>query len=389
MTDQFTEISTKSWGTRIVHSIKGMFVGFLMFIVSFGVLYYNEGRVDVSKIAKNAIEIEAVSPAPMEANQQLISTTRTLKSDEKIGDIFLQEGNYIAIERHVEMYSWQEETQSESEINTGGSETTTTTYTYKKNWTHDPENSSNFRHPEEHRNPPMTLNGSSIKVKNATIGIYDVDMNEIILPSKIDIQLNNDNVILNNDLKLANNQYLFQGNNTISDPEVGDIRVSYSVIQNPIDTATIFGKLDITNKKISPYSAEKNTRLYRIFEGNRDTAISTMQTEYTILTWVLRGVGFILMWLGLMALFGPISIFLDVLPIFGSISRVGIGLITFLISVVLSIVTILISMIVQNIITVGIVVLSFIIGIIGYVKNKKKKPFLSESSTGELPTSMK
>lgn len=376
MNDRFTEVTTKSWGSRILNSIKGVLIGFLMFIISFWVLYSNEGRVNLSKIAKTAVEIKATSKAPAEANNQLISTTDVLKSDEEIGDTFLKKGNYISIERNVEMYAWQEETQSKSQKNIGGSETTETTYTYKKEWTSNPDNSSNFKKIEGHQNPQMTLNNNSIKVINAEIGMYDVDMNQLTLPQHKNIQLNNNNVILENDLKLANDQYLFKGSGSINSPEIGAIRVSYSVIHNPLDTATIFGKLDTTNQKISPYYGTKNTKLYRVFEGARDTAISTMKTEHTILTWILRGVGFTLMWFGLMALFGPISVFLDVLPIFGSISKAGIGLITFLVSLVLSIITILVSMIIHNLIALIVVVLGIIIGIIWYLKNKRKKQLI-------------
>ena len=61
MQDQFTEVTTKGWGSRILNSIKGVLVGFLMFIVSFGVLYWNEGRIDVSKIAETSIEINTAT----------------------------------------------------------------------------------------------------------------------------------------------------------------------------------------------------------------------------------------------------------------------------------------------------------------------------------------
>lgn len=375
MNNQFTETITKSWGSRILGSIKGILIGLLMFIVSFGVLYWNEGRVDVSKIAKTAVEIESTSQAPLEINKQLISATGVLKSDEKIGDTFLRAGDYIAIQRDVEMYAWKETRRSKSERKMGGSEITETTYTYKKEWISSPENSSNFKKPEGHQNPQKSLNSNSVRVKNAKLGIYGIDMNQITLPQHRGIQLNNNNVILSNDIKLTNDQYLFKGIGSISSPEIGDIRVSYSVVYNPLDTATIFGKLDATNKRISPFYGKKNTKLYRVFEGTRDSAISAMQTEHTVLTWILRGVGFLLMWFGLMALFRPISVFLDVLPIFGSISRVGVGIITLIVSLALSIITIIVSMIIHNLIVLIIVILGIIIGTILYLKNKRKKQY--------------
>jgi len=373
MADQYKVTTTTGWGSRIGNSIKGIFFGFIMFIVSFGVLFWNEGRVDVSEIAKTAVEISATTQAPANSDGQLVSTTGVLKSDEKIGDTYLQAGDYIAINRNVEMFAWEEEKSSTSKTNVGGSETTETTYTYNKNWTSHPESSTNFAKQEGHLNPAMTLGANSVAVQKATVGVYNIDMSQVTLPSDKGVQLTAANTILGDGLVLAGDQYLFKGTGSLASPQVGDLRVSYSIVPNPLSTATIFGKLDLTNNMISPFYGEKNTKLYRIFEGSRDSAISTMKTEFTILTWILRGVGFFLMWFGLMALFGPISVFLDVLPIFGSISRGGIGAVTFLVSLVLSVITILVSMIIHNLVVLAIVIVATIIGSIIYMKSKRKK----------------
>jgi len=373
MPDRFTEVTTKSWGSRVMSSFMGVVIGFVMFIVSFGVLYWNEGRVDMSKIAEKATEITSTTVAPVTSDKQLISSTGVLKSEEKIGDNYLKEGDYISIKRNVEMYAWEEEKKDKTKTNVGGSETTETTYTYKKEWTSSPEDSADFRISEGHTNPPMALDENTVSVKNAELGIYSVDMSQVKLPEYRDIKLNNDNVVLADDLKLANEQYLFKGTGTIGSPVIGDTRVSYSVIQNPLDNATIFGKLDLANKVITPFYGEKNSELYRIFEGSRDTAISTMKTEYTMWLWIFRGIGFVLMWLGLMSLFGPISVFLDVLPILGSIGRAGVAFITFFVSLVLSVVTILVSMVIHNLIALVIVILALIAGAIWYLKSKRNK----------------
>jgi len=355
-----------------------------MFIVSFGVLYWNEGRVDVSEIAKTSVEISATAQAPSGTDGQLVSTTGIFKSDEKIGDTYLQAGDYIAIKRNAEMYAWEETEKSTSKTNTGGSQTTETTYTYEKTWTGSPESSTGFKQQEGHLNPAMLISGNSVAVQNAKVGIYGIDMAQVTLPSFKGVPLTSTNTVLADGLTLANEQYLFKGTGSIASPQVGDIRVSYSIIPNPLNTATIFGKLDSANSTINPYYGEKNAKLYRIFEGTRDSGISTMKTEFTIITWILRGVGFFLMWFGLMSLFGPISVFLDVLPIFGSISRSGIGAITFIVSLILSIITILVSMIIHNLIVLIVVLLAAVIGSVWYMKGKRKK----QTTTGGTNTAV-
>jgi hypothetical protein len=62
--------------------------------------------------------------------------------------------------------------------------------------------------------------------------------------------------------------------------------------------------------------------------------------ENTMLTWILRGVGFLLMWIGLSLFFRPLSVLGDVIPMIGSLLAFGTGLFAFVISMGLSIGTI-------------------------------------------------
>jgi len=72
-------------------------------------------------------------------------------------------------------------------------------------------------------------------------------------------------------------------------------------------------------------------------------------------------------------LFEPISVFLDFLPIFGSISRSLVGTICFLIALVLSIVTILVSMILHNVVALLIALAITAVAIFVFFKFLRKK----------------
>ena len=372
MDNQFTEVTTHSWGSRIMGSIGGILFGFVLFIASFALLYWNEGRINLATIAEKAIQINTHTKPPQEADQQLISLTGVLKSSETLGDTFLKKGKYIGLHRNVEMYSWVEEKRTESQTNTGGSETTKTTYSYKKQWTPSPSDSSYFKHSEGHTNPQIPISPNFFVVQKIQLETYAIDTSTVELPAYRDVTLNKQNVILTDGVELANNEYLFKGDGTIANPQIGDIKIYYTAIANPLDTATIFGTLDSTDQKISPFYSPNNTKLYRIFEGTRQSAIATMDSEYTFLTWLLRIAGFAMMWFGLAMLFGPISTFLDVLPIFGSITRVLVGVVTFLVALILSFVTIVISLIAHNVIALIISLLVIIGGIIWYMKHRSK-----------------
>ncbi|MBI5411810.1 TMEM43 family protein [Candidatus Peregrinibacteria bacterium] len=376
MPDKFTTTTTTSYGSRITNSIKSVIAGLILFVGSFAVLYWNEGQVDYSTIAQTATHISAEATNTNAAlNGQLVSATGIFDSQETIGDgLFLKPDKFIGADRVVEMYAWTEKEESKSKTNVGGSETTETTYTYEKEWTDDPENSSEFKYPEGHVNPQKTLKDSSDRAKTATLGVYSVDMASVELPDFESLELTTGNTTLSQGAVLASQDYLYIPKTKTSSfdiPEVGDLRVSYLVLR-PGAKSTIFGKLDGTS--ITAYNDKDNNLFYRVFSGTREEAISTLHSEYLISLWLFRALGFVMMWLGLAMLFTPISVVLDVLPIFGTISRMLIGGIAFIVSLILSLVTILVSSVIHNVVALVItLVIAAVLIVMAALRLKKKK----------------
>ncbi len=377
MPDSFRETTKVGFGSRIINSIKGLIFGPIFIIISLGILYWNEGRVDLSIIAKTATEIssEAVN-TDTSLTEKLVSTTGRVNSEQSIGDnLFLKPDTFIEVVRKVEMYAWIEKSESRSTTNTGGSETTETVYTYTKDWVEESKSTSDFKHPEGHENPEKGLASYSNKVAEATIGAYRINPQNMVLPGTTGLTLTGENITLSEGAVLENSGYLFikkSVDGTFLSPQIGDLRVSYSALRPGFD-GTIFGTL--SGDKIGSYTDEDGNTLYRLFTGTRAEAIATLHTEYTTLLWILRFVGFLLMWAGLIFLFGPISVLLDILPIFGTISRALIGIATFLLSLVLTFVTILVSMLLHSFIALIITLVIVLGGIIAYfvrAKNKKQ-----------------
>ncbi|MHB8710372.1 MAG: TMEM43 family protein [Minisyncoccota bacterium] len=389
MADQFIQTTTTGYGNRIVNSIKGVIVGLILFVVSFGLLYWNEGRVDVSNIAKTAAEISSATvSADSSLSGKLVSTTGTVNSNQSIGDnLFLNPGTFIAVNRKVEMYSWVEKTDTHTTTNAGGSETTQTIYTYSKDWQENPKSSSSFNQPSGHENPQKGLDSYTNKTTAATVGAYSFDPQSVALPDFSQLPLNSQNVTLSSGATLANGSYLFirkSTNGTFDNPQVGDLRISYHVL-SPGFSGTIFGKLD--GSKIDPYADQNGNNLYRLFIGTRDQAVATLHTEYTTLLWIVRLFGFLFMWFGLSALFGPISVLLDILPILGAISRSLIGVITFLVALVLTLVTIFVSMFLHSPIALLVALIIAIGAIIAFIIIFKKKKVATALVTATVPTS--
>ena len=346
MFDQHTEVEVESWGSRIKNSFVGIVFGVLLFFASFLVLYTNEGRLDFSQVAKQAVEISANSPNKS-ALGEFVSISDSLTSAQILGDkLFLNPGKYIAVKRDVDMYGWDE---SSTKRRKSGR-----TYSYRRRWLNKPEDSRRFERPQGHYNPPKSIPDFTGHVSQAKVGIYSLDLNSIDLPQFQKLQLNRQNITLTNGVSLVGN-YLFQGTGKLSNPQVGDLRIQYSIIPNGLDV-TVFGQLE-NNNRISPYRYQGKDRFYRIFAGNRAKAISTLKREHRVWTWKIRLVGFLMMWGGLALALEPISVILDFFPFLGSITRSITTASTFIVALVMSSVTILVSILLHNLLLLAIAIL--------------------------------
>lgn len=369
MPDVYTEVKKTGWGQNIAKSILGVLIGAIMFIVSFVVLWNSEGRVNLGKVAEKAIVLDNASEKPS-AQGALVALTGSISTTELLGDPkYLRPGKYIMLDRVVEMYAWIEETETETKKKTGGGTEEKTTYRYKKDWTAFPQESGEFKIPEGHENPSMSVKSKSFYVNDVKIGIYSFDHEEATMPALENVELNRNTAIAHWDAQLIGSDYIFTGKGTYDNPVVGDLRISYKALGSGIKL-TLFGKLD--GKEIVAYYHKGKTRLFRAFSGTKDEAIATLKTEHKVMGWILRIVGFLLMWIGLSLIFGPISAILDVLPFLGSVGRGLIGVITFIIALVLSIITILISMVFHNTIALIVLVIIAIVVIYLLVGRKKK-----------------
>ncbi|MEI7579568.1 MAG: TMEM43 family protein [bacterium] len=392
--DVVSVVTKKGLGSRLTSSISGVFLGIILFFASFGVLYWNEGRVGLFPLAQSSTEIKSdVVNTDINLDNQAVSTTGKITSEALLGDdLYLQPGKYAVVNRIVEMYAWTEKSETSSSSNTGGSQTDTTTYTYKKDWVENVTDSADFNTPIGHENPAKALNSQNTATSAAKIGVYDVDLTNIKLPNLNDLKLTQDNSILSFGVQLVGSNYLYISamkespaldiNNptvtvlpvsTYTNPQIGDLRISYQVLS--LDTnVTVFGKL--SGSSITAFLSKDGQKLFRLFTDSRDGALNQIKTEDTIKTWLLRGAGFLMMWIGLSSLFAPLTTLADIIPIFGSIGKALVGGITMVIAFVLTLLTIVISMMLHNpvaLVIVEVLVIVIIGGVVFLLMKFKKR----------------
>lgn len=391
MSDQFTEIATTSWFSRIAGSISGMVFGLILFAISFPLIWWNEGRsVDRIKTLNEARNlVQSVAADTVDANYQnaLIhisgkATTNDIIKDEMFG----VEENALKIHRKVEMYQWEETSKTTKKKNVGGSETSETVYSYNKKWSESLIDSSTFRKAAEYQNPStMPFSSHTTSSPNVTVGAFNLSDRFIKKITAYEpYSLSQDNFdAANSDLKrsykLSSGQF-YKGDPAM--PQVGNVRITFQIVKP--HTVSVIGKQN--DATIETYVTRTGQiDLLETGHVGAEGMISTAESANAMLTWILRLVGFILMWLGLKMFLAPVKVLSDVVPLFGTIVGAGIGLVTGLVTFALSFLTIAVAWIFfRPVIGGALLVLSIGAAIAGYrLIAKNKSASASPTQTGE------
>jgi len=373
MNDEYKESEKISWWARLNNSFFTLPLGITLVIIAIFLLHFNEGQIDLSVKAKESIEISPYKSLNLEKNNQLASITGEIKSDEKLEDSYLHKGSYLAFSRSIEMYSWVEEKSIISETKVGGSENKTTTYVYSKRWRLNPKNSQTFKKKEGHQNPQVTIYPKKQSVEKASIHNYDFDAQNFSFTRLLKpLSLNGDMVKLRDDIQITE-KYLFKGKGSLAKPEIGDIRISYHVAKSPIKNATIFGLVDIPKETLT---LSKEKELKDVFLGSRADALLFLHDEFSANKQMTRIAGFLMMLVGVFMVLNPLAIFLDSIPILGTLGHVGVLILSLALSLLFSLLTIITSILFHNIFLL-LVFLSVVFYLMFFIL-KKDKSFFSK-----------
>jgi len=347
--DSFTEVTHESWFGRIRSAIMGIVIGPILILIAFLLLFWNEGRaIKRSKTLKEgsgavvSVVAENVDPAN---SGKLIHVTGKADTDARLTDYdFNVSVNALKLKRVVEMYQWEETSQSETKEKIGGETETVTTYTYNKIWSERPISSASFGKPAGHQNPGSIPYKSMQQIAGkVTFGAFTLSSS---LVGKIDnfrrLPIRR-NTPLPAPLKYkakVHDAGFYIGAYPQS-PRVGDIRVQFKVVK-PAEVSVIAKQVRNT---FEPYHTKAGGTIELLQTGvhTADAMLQKEQESNTQLTWILRLVGFLLMLVGLNSVFKPLSVIASFLPILGTIVSAGTGLISFLLSGILSLVTIAIA----------------------------------------------
>ncbi len=330
----YTEKTTIGYGSRVKSSFGGIGTGFVMLVAATVLLWWNEGRAvktakmlnEAEGVAVHMPDINTYNPEfegkLIHANGTVITQDSLIDSDFKVG----VKGMYLS--RSVEYYQWVESSSSKTEDKLGGSQEVTTTYTYSKQWTSSPVNSSEFKDPE-YKN--VNNGGVRCQVENKTLVAEHATIGAYKLPAEMITSFPRSNAmplvlsLQGDSLTKINNNVIYYGANP-SAPEVGDVRVEYRYVPAE-NVVSLIAK--VQSDTFTRYTAKNGKTFSSLVSGTKsmEEMFESEKQGNTILTWVLRILGFILVSAGLKSIFSILSTLLKVVPFLASIMSWGVGLV--------------------------------------------------------------
>ncbi|WP_421730952.1 TMEM43 family protein [Brevundimonas sp.] len=370
MPDTITRTTNQSWFSRIGGAISGVLFGLVLIPICIIALFWNEGRAiktakGLSEGAAVVVGIQPDAVAP-ENDQKLVHVTGRVAVTAPLEDTdFGVSATGVRLSRNVEMYQWRESSKSETRTKLGGGEETVTTYSYAKVWSSSHEDSSAFAEPNGHQNPEFAVESHDVLAQDATLGAFSLD-EDIVgqIDGAAPMRLTPETLETVQAAVGDTGRYVSIAQNRIqltqrpvrsNDPDdaedaavitptastIGDVRIGYEL--------TPAGEISIVAEQngdgFSTYRARNGEEFLLVSTGavSAEDMFQGAQDANTFLTWALRIGGLVLLVVGFGLILAPLGVLADVLPLAGTIVRMGTGLVAFVLGAVIGTVTIAIA----------------------------------------------
>lgn len=376
------EVTTQSWGSRIMSSLWGILIGLFLIGVSFFVVFWNEGHglrtaQSLEQAQKVLISVPNSPVDPKNDNKVIYFNGLATTNDVLTDSLFGISEKAIKLERKVEMYQWEENSDTQTEKQMGGSEKEVTNYTYAQTWSEKLISSKEFKEQTGHQNPAaMSIQSKNQSTEKVTVGDFH-------LPGGLITQISGETAVdlskvdtaalqtkFNKPVKHVGDG-LYAGADPQS-PQIGDLRVSLFVVfpQN----VSVIGQ-QITNT-LQAYLAPagQTVLLLEMGQVSSQQMIENALTGNQIMTWVIRLVSLFMMIMGFALLLKPLSVLADVIPFLGSLVGFGTGLVAFVCGLVLwAVATAIAWFVVRPLWAIGLIVIAAAISYVLFAAKKRKQ----------------
>ena len=401
--------TTTSYGGRLKKALKGVVGGFIMFVAGTALLFWNEGRFVNRRAAIGEAERKCVSIDETEIkkvdpdlNGQVIHASAFANTTNELTDAqFNVTTVAIALDRKVEYYQYEEHKKTETRDKIGGGEEKTETYTYKPAWVSKPVNSGEFHDPEyKGRNKVLTtIEPNTEYAETVTFGAYRlprilvrqmkgdkpvaVEMSDearqqwtqklggaAASPAPATGADTNENAVASAPAAGAASLVHVEGNvvyfgKSFNSGDIGDVRVTLTKVE-PADVSII---AEVKGSTFVEYVAKNGGRVSSLEMGEKSAKemFGNLYSMNTIMAWILRLVGTLLVIFGLTGIFGIVTQLLKVLPFLANIVGAGIGLVCGVLGFAWSLIIISLAWLVYRPL-IGVPLLLVAIGLVYYLK---------------------
>lgn len=343
--DSFVETTSTGWLSRIGQSLVGVLVGLIGLVLAIICLYWNEGRaVDAATALKEGLgTVVSVAASPVNPAREgkLVHVTGALEAaaparDQALG---VTAPGQLRLRRVVEMYQWTESKHSQTTTELGGSETTRTVYDYRKSWSESPVASDQFRIPAGHGNPQMPLRSATTAAPGIHLGDFRVGA-ELVEQLDAFQPLTPDAAGPAAKGFRAGDDGFYRGNDP-ANPRVGDLRLHFEAVPSQ-EVSVVAGQVSGT---LAPYNASNGYEIDLIAPGVKPAAalFKAAQEDEAILTWIIRGAGFVGVLVCFMLLFQPLAVVVSVLPFLETLVGGGAFLLSLGLAIPVTLITIAVA----------------------------------------------
>jgi hypothetical protein len=320
-------------------------MGFILFGIGTILLFVNEGNYvknakTIGAAEKALVRVSDISEVNPALDGKLVHAYGFADTQDTLADdTFGVSERAIALVRKVEFYQYEERKKTEKKDKVGGGEETITTYTYVQNWVSSPIPSDGFADPD-YKGKNTVLDNLDAKVKSQTQYASNVTFGAYKLPSfivrsirgsvPVDVRTGNNEILAKLGLKIGN-QVQIQGNvvyfgKSSSNPQIGDVRVTLAKVI-PADISII---AKVIGSTFEEYIAPGTGRTFSAVEMGTvgaEAMFASARKSNSMLTWLLRLIGVILVVMGLKMVFAILPTLFKVLPPLGKIVGAGVGLV--------------------------------------------------------------
>ena len=338
------EVTHQGWLGRLGTAFKQMFVGLLMLVLALAVQFWNEGRTlkRDNALAEGRAQVVTVDAATLDAGREgkLVHVSGGATAGAAVGDpAFGVALPALALRRIVQMYQWKEKRETKEERTAGGGKRTITEYRYSTEWDDDAVDSSDFRE-SGHDNPgPLPYANETWRASPIRVGAFElseqaaeeIDGWDRVAPDRVQLPPN-----LAASFRLDDGWYVTSAEPAA--PEIGDVRVRFDYIPEGVVSVVARQQGNV----LAPHATSRGDELLLVESGAMDAPamFAAEGSRNSMAAWALRIGGFVIAWVAFGILLKPLVVMADVVPIAGRIAGFGVGLVSFVLALIVSVLAI-------------------------------------------------